>query len=254
MSEPLLLMRDGHVATITLNRPDAANALSRVLVEAFFSALSECERSHARTVIITGAGSKAFCAGADLRERRTMSANEVRAFVPKLQELTDAIAALPMPTIAAINGAAFGGGCEIALACDLRVMAASAKIGLTETSLAIVPGAGGTARLPRLVGVGRAKELIFTAARLDAASAHAIGLVNEIAGDALEGARAIAERIAANGPLAVRAAKRALDASAPLADALAAEREAYASIIDTSDREEGLRAFVEKRKPEYRGE
>jgi methylglutaconyl-CoA hydratase len=255
MSEPLLIEDDGHVVTLILNRPDAANALSRDLVASLFDALDTLRSSDARVAVITGAGEKAFCAGADLRERKTMSVEEVRAFVPKLQTLTDSIAALPMPTIAAINGAAFGGGCEIALACDLRVIATGAKIGLTETSLAIIPGAGGTARLPRLVGVGKAKELIYTAARLDAARALEIGLVSAVSDDAVGAARALADRIAKNGPLAVRAAKQSIDAGAglPTPAALAVEREAYASIIDTHDREEGLRAFAEKRDPNYEG-
>lgn len=253
--EPILLEHGEHISTVTLNRPDAANALSTALVDALSAALQDLSSSDVRAVIITGAGEKAFCAGADLRERATMSAEQVRAFVPRLQELTNAIAALPMPTIAAVNGAAFGGGCEIALACDLRVMATHAKIGLTETSLAIIPGAGGTVRLPRLIGIGRAKELIFTAARLDADTALRAGLVNEVSDDAAAAARALAERIAANGPLAVRAAKRSMDAGEglPTPVALAVEREQYASTIDTEDRAEGLRAFAEKRDPKFEG-
>lgn len=258
MADEILLSRDGFVATLTLNRPEAANAFSRALVDGLVAALSSLGSSDARAVIVTGAGTKAFCAGADLKERASMSADEVRSFVPRLQGLTDLVAALPMPTIAAVNGAAFGGGCELALACDLRVMSSTAKIGLTETSLAIVPGAGGTARLTRLVGVGRAKELIFAARRLTAEEALALGVVERVAPPEalLAEAQALADAIAANGPLAVRASKRAIDAGngVPLTVALAAEREAYESIIETADRAEGLRAFREKRTPVYRGE
>lgn len=257
MTTPLRTSRDGGVVTLTLHAPPA-NAFSRTMVDALEAGLDAlAEDESVRAVIITGSGEKAFCAGADLKERASMSAEEVRAFVPRLQALTAAVAALPMPTIAAINGAAFGGGCELALACDLRLMASTASIGLTETSLAIIPGAGGTVRLPKLVGIGRAKELIFTARRIDATEASAIGLVEEVCDPEMLLPRAtdLAAAIAKNGPLAVRAAKRAIDtaASLPAEQAFAAERDAYASIVDSADRVEGLTAFREKRPPRYQG-
>lgn len=257
MSTPVRISRDDGVVTLTLNAPPA-NAFSRAMVEALDGGLEAlAEDESVRAVIVTGAGDRAFCAGADLKERASMSEEEVRAFVPRLQALTDALAALPMPTIAAINGAAFGGGCELALACDVRLMASTASIGLTETSLGIIPGAGGTIRLPALVGIGRAKELIFSARRVDADEARAIGLVEEVCDPDMLLPRAsdLAATIASNGPLAVRAAKRALDAATSLAagEAFAAERDAYASIIDSQDRLEGLAAFREKRTPRYQG-
>ena len=257
MTTPLRIVRDDGVVTLTLNTPPA-NAFSHAMVEALDGGLEAlAEDESVRAVILIGAGDRAFCAGADLKERASMSADEVRAFVPRLQRLTDALAALPMPTIAAINGAAFGGGCELALACDVRLMASTASIGLTETSLGIIPGAGGTIRLPALVGIGRAKELIFSARRVDANEARDIGLVEEVCDPEMLLPRAseLAAKIAANGPLAVRAAKRAIDAAASLAagEAFAAERDAYASIIDSEDRVEGLAAFREKRPPRYQG-
>jgi methylglutaconyl-CoA hydratase len=256
MSSPVKIKRLEHVSVLTLDSPPA-NAFSRAMVSALEGSLEAlADEDDVRALIITGAGDRAFCAGADLKERSAMTAAEVRAFVPKLQALTDMIAALPMPTIAAINGAAFGGGCEVALACDIRLMSSTASIGLTETSLAIIPGAGGTVRLPQLVGLGRAKELIFTARRIDAKEACDIGLVEELCDPdtLLPRATDLATSIAKNGPLAVRAAKRSINAAiTEPANAFKIERDAYASIIDSKDRLEGLTAFIEKRSPEYQG-
>jgi enoyl-CoA hydratase/carnithine racemase len=169
----------------------------------------------------------------------------------------DDLEALPQPTIGAINGVAFGGGCELLLACDLRVAAPHAELGLTETALAIIPGAGGTQRLPRLIGKARAKELVLTAKKLGAERAERIGLVNEIApaGRLLERALELASAIAANGPVAVRAAKRAIDQGSeePLARGLETEARCYELVLPTEDRLEALRAFAEKRKPRYLG-
>lgn len=250
------LERDGVIATLTLDAPPA-NAFSRGLVETIGGHIDTLSMDdELRAVIVTGAGEKAFSAGADLKERSMMTADEVRTFVPHLQTLLDRIAHLPMPTIAAINGVAFGGGLELALVCDLRIAASHAQMGLTETSLGIIPGAGGTARLPRLVGVARAKELILSARRIDADEALRIGLVHEVVApaDLLAAARTLADRIAANGPLAVRAAKDAIDRGfgLPLEQALAVERECYDRIVDSEDRLEGLAAFSEKRPPDYR--
>jgi methylglutaconyl-CoA hydratase len=247
--------RDGHVVTLTLNRPDAGNALDRELLGALSDAVAGLAAdASVRAVIVTGAGGKVFCAGADLKERATMSEAEVLATVTKIRETIDAVARLPMPTIAAINGHALGGGLELALACDIRVLAPLARVGLPETTLAIIPGGGGTARLVRLLGTGRAKELIFTGRRVDAKEAESIALVESIG--SLDDAREIAAKIAANGPLAVRAAKRVLAESheLALADALALETRAYETLIGTRDRLEGLAAFKEKRAPDYRGE
>lgn len=259
MADTLLVAREGGVITLTLNRPEAGNSLSRALL----TELAEVARAlhddaDARAVIVTGAGDKIFCAGADLKERATMAPEEVADVVTTIRETINAVARIPVPVIAAVNGAALGGGTELALACDIRIAASTATLGLTETSLAIIPGGGGTQRLARLIGPGRAKELIFTARRIDASEAARIGLVEDVVApqDVLARARDLAGRIAANGPVAVRAAKEAIDrgASLPLDDALRLETELYGRTLDTDDRLEGLAAFREKRAPVYRGE
>jgi len=259
-TEPQLLLREeaNGVVTLTLNRADKSNALCRQLL---LDLHRECEelqfRSDVRVVILTGAGTKAFCAGADLRERKGMDEAQVRRAVHLIRLVVTDIAALPMPVIAAINGVAFGGGTELALSCDIRVAAENAQMGLTETSLAIVPGAGGTQRLPRLIGVAHAKELIFTARRISATEAHAYGLVNHVvaAGQAQAKAQEIAYEIARNGPLAVVQSKFAIDngLNVDLNTGLAIEKKAYEMILPTADRLEGLLAFAEKRKPNYQG-
>ena len=259
MSESLVLLnvQDG-IATIRLNRAEAANALSIALLEALAANLAELQhRSDVRVVIVTGEGDKAFCAGADLKERRGMDDVQVRQAVARIRGVVQAVADLPMPVIAAINGVAFGGGTELALAADLRICADTARLGLTETSLAIIPGAGGTQRLPRLVGIAKAKELILTARRIDAAEALRIGLVDEVVPfhELLDRAHALAGEIAKNGPVAVRQAKFAIDQgmNVDLATGLRIEQKAYEVIIPTEDRLEGLRAFAEKRAPKYEG-
>jgi methylglutaconyl-CoA hydratase len=199
-----------------------------------------------------------FCAGADLKERASMLPAEAAAFVQCLRTAFSELEELPMPTIAAVEGGAFGGGLELALAADLRVAGAGAQMGLVETSLAIIPGAGGTQRLPRLIGLARAKELIFTARRLQAEEAHRLGIVDQLAaaGEALPVALALARKILPNGPLALRLAKLAMNRGAELslASGLAFEQACYAQVLSTKDRLEGLAAFREKRKPHYRGE
>jgi methylglutaconyl-CoA hydratase len=211
-----------------------------------------------RVVIISGEGDRSFCAGADLKERAGMDEVQVRKTVSFIRETINQVERLPQPVIAAINGVAFGGGLELALACDIRVAAETAKLGLTETSLAIIPGAGGTQRLPRLIGLGKAKELIFTARRIDAWEALKIGLVEHVAPSEqlLDRAKEIAREIAQNGPIAVRQAKFAINKGydADLYTGLDIERAAYEVTIPTQDRLEGLRAFREKRKPNYKGE
>ncbi|MCL6515366.1 enoyl-CoA hydratase [Alicyclobacillus sp.] len=259
MSEPVLLREeDGGVVTLTLNRPEAANALSCALVAALDDALDALRFDpQVRAVILTGAGGRVFCAGADLKERRGMDEGQVRRAVDGIRSAVERVAALPVPVIAALEGAAFGGGLELALACDLRIAAKGARMGLTETSLAIIPGAGGTQRLPRLIGAARAKELIYTARRISADEALAMGLVNRVVpdGQALAEARALAAEIAVNGPVAVRQAKFAIDQglNTDLTTGLALEREAYERVIPTEDRLEGLAAFAEKRRPKYKG-
>jgi enoyl-CoA hydratase/carnithine racemase len=259
MSEPLVLVQknDG-VHTITLNRPDAMNSVSVSLLLALQKVIEELEfDADARCAIVTGAGDKAFCAGADLKERATMSDGEVRRYIQSIRSTFTLVENLPIPVIAAVNGVALGGGAELALACDLRILSDRAIMGLTETSLAIIPGAGGTQRLPRIVGKAKAKELIFLARRIDAAEAVRIGMANRVVPHAslLSEARSMAQAIAENGPVALRVAKRAIDRGAEmdLASGLVFESTCYEITIPTEDRREGLAAFREKRKPVYRG-
>lgn len=248
----------GHVATVTLNRPDALNAFNYETLEELQKTVEKIRIStEARVVIFTGAGEKAFSVGADLKERRTLSDEDVKRNIYKIGEVFSAIDQLPQPTIAAINGFAFGGGTELALACDFRIAAAGTLMGLTETSLAIIPGAGGTQRLPRLIGQAKALELILTARRISAEEALQYGLVNSIAvkENLLEEAFKWAELMLANGPVALQQAKFAIKQgmNADLQTGLQIERKAYEVTIPTEDRLEALAAFSEKRKPVFKG-
>jgi len=247
------------VCTITLNRPGSMNSLNLRTVEALAAAVAALRFDRAaRVVVITGAGEKAFCSGADLKERATLSPDQVRRFIATIRDTFTAIEALPQPVIAAVNGVALGGGTELALACDLRVASDRATLGLTEVKLAIIPGAGGTQRLPRLVGKGRAMELILTGRSIGAAEALAIGLVNRVApaGELMEAARKLAGEMLSAGPIALQQAKRAIHQGfeTDLATGLALETAAYEAVIPTKDRMEGLAAFAGKRKPVYTGE
>jgi len=260
VSRLVRLDRQGEVAWITLDRPEVMNALSWDTLGELGEVVQALDADReARVVIVTGAGERAFCAGADLKERAGFDEARTRAFVARIGDTFSALAALPQPTIAAINGVAFGGGLELALACDLRLSASTASMGLTETSLAIIPGAGGTQRLPAVVGLPAAKELIFTARRIDAARALRIGLVSAVCEPVAlrDAAAALAQEIAANGPLAVAAAKQALELSAgpaTLAERLAGERALYLErVLPSQDRLEALAAFRDKRKPRWRG-
>jgi enoyl-CoA hydratase/carnithine racemase len=240
--------RRGPVEIWTLDAEDTRNAISRaVLAELEARVARVSGGQEVRAVILTGAGDKAFCAGADLKERATMSEAEVRAFLGGLRRTLRAVETSGTIFVAAINGSALGGGTELALACDLRIAAPAAELGLTEVRLGIIPGGGGTQRLPRLVGPGRAKDLILTGRRLNAAEAFAIGLVQRLApeGRLLEVGLALAEQIAENAPLAVAAAKRAIDRGLDLdmEAALALELEQYETVLRSEDRLEdsGLR-------------
>ena len=246
MQPAVLVERRGGTLLLTLNRPDRLNALSAELVQAFEAALTAAAADPSwRVCLLAAAGDKGFCAGADLKERATMSEEQVRQFVPRLQALASQLSSLDRPTIALVQGAALGGGLELALACD------------TEVQLGIIPGAGGTQRLTRLVGVAKAKELIFMARRLTGAEAVAEGVANAVVPRAalLETGLAWAERIALGAPLAIIAAKRAIDegAALPLAEGLAVERICYAPLVETTDRVEALTAFREKRPPRFEG-
>jgi len=244
------------IRVLLLDRPPV-NALGRELVDDLLTACDTLRGDpDARCVVVRSAG-KHFCAGADLKERQGMTLDEVRAFVPKLAAVCNALAALPVPTIAAVNGTAAGGGCEVALGCDLRILAEDATIGLRETALAILPGAGGTQRLPRLVGPAIAKRWIFTGKMHTAAEALADGVAQQVvpAGYLEAAALDLARTIAANGPVAIRLAKRAIDGGADLglAPALALEWDCYQGVLGTQDRLEALAAFAEKRPPKFEG-
>jgi methylglutaconyl-CoA hydratase len=252
-------LQENGIAIVTLNRPEAANALSTALLNELSELLGDLAfQKDVRVVIVTGAGEKVFCAGADLKERAGMNETEVRKTVALIRETINQVEQLPQPVIAALNGSAFGGGLELALACDIRVAVDTAQLGLTETSLGIIPGAGGTQRLPRLIGIGKAKELIFTAKRITTQEAAQIGLVEYVVPRAqlMEKALEIATQIAANAPIAVRQAKLAVNRSldVDLVTGLRLEQMAYEVTIPTKDRLEGLQAFKEKRKPVYKGE
>lgn len=211
-----------------------------------------------RCVVLTGQGDKAFCAGADLKERARMSDREVHGFHAGLRGALRAIEAAPQPVVAALNGVALGGGLEMALACDLRIAASTAQLGLPEVSLGIIPGGGGTQRLARLVGVARAKDLVLTARRIGAEEAAAMGLVARVAPpERLRSeALALAEQVARNAPISLRQAKRAIDDGfhLPLEEALELENRMYQDCLGTKDRIEALRAFAEKRPPVFTGE
>ena len=242
------------IAIVTLNRPDAANALSRELLHNLYETLNELKMlSNLRTVILTGAGNKAFCAGADLKERAGMNEAEVKETLKLIGDTISAVESLPVPVIAAINGSAFGGGLELALACDIRIASSTAKMGLTETSLGIIPGGGGTQRLPRIVGIATAKELIYTARRLDAETAKQMRIISQVVDSELllEAARTLAKEIA----LALRAAKMSINqgVETDLKTGLQIEQDCYQTTLRTHDRLEGLTAFKEKRKPIFTG-
>jgi enoyl-CoA hydratase len=255
---PVGVARSGGVVTVTIDRPEARNAVDGPTLEALVAAFSELRDDRSvRAVILTGAGERAFVAGADIKAMKDLDEAGARDFAARGRRLGELIEALPVPVIAAVNGFALGGGCELALACDFIYAARGAKLGLPEVGLGVIPGIGGTQRLVRRVGPARARELIFTGALIDADEALRIGLVNAVVEPAalLERTRAVAESIAAKAPLAVAAAKRALreGADLPLADGLALEGALFAQLFATHDQKEGMSAFVDKRLPSWLG-
>ena len=254
----LLAKEDSGILTLTLNRPDIMNSLNFSLLHALRDQIEAVRsRSDIRVVIITGSGERAFCAGADLKERATLQPEQVKEFIFTIRNLFTSIEQLNKPVIAAVNGIALGGGTELALASDIRIASNTASMGLTETRLAIIPGAGGTQRLPRLVGKGKAKELIFTGQRLDAQEALKIGLVNKICDqkDLSDECKKMADMICETGPIAIEQAKYAINygMETDIQTGLAIESNAYWVCIPTEDRLEGLAAFKEKRQPVYKG-
>ncbi|MDZ7758931.1 MAG: enoyl-CoA hydratase-related protein [Desulfovermiculus sp.] len=247
------------ILTLGLNRPQVMNSLNFDLLRALDEQIRKVRfRSDIRVLIITGAGEKAFCAGADLKERAGMTPTQVKEYIFTIRNLFSEIENLNKPVIAAVNGVALGGGTEMALASDIRLASETASMGLTETRLAIIPGGGGTQRLPRLIGRAKAKELIFTGRRVDAQEALSLGLVNEVQSsqELLPACRKMAEMICEAGPIAVEQAKYAINQGleTDINTGLAIESNAYWVTIPTQDRLEGLAAFREKRKPVYKGQ
>jgi len=251
--------RRGAAAIVTIDRPDQRNALSRETVLELGRAGKELGADDSvRVVVLTGAGDKAFCAGADLKERVAMSDDDVREMLSLYASELAWLEGSPFPVVAALNGAALGGGLELALTCDLRVAAAHAVLGLPETSLGIIPAAGGTQRLPRIVGYAKALELVLLGTRLDANQALGIGLVNRVTpagASVVDDALAWISPIALGAPIAQRQALAAVRAARekPLREGLELERRAYDACLTSEDRREALRAFTEKRKPIFRG-
>jgi enoyl-CoA hydratase len=248
--------RAGAVATVTLNRPQALNAFDTPQLERLLAALEEIAGDRAvRAVVITGAGEKSFAAGADIKEMANLSPDAALAFGGLGHAVMFAAERMPQPVIAAVNGYAFGGGCELALACDIRLASPNALFAQPEVSLGIPPGWGGSQRLARIVGPGLAAEMIFTGRRVAADEALRIGLVNAIhpLDRLLDEAAAMASRIAANSPAAVRAAKRLLSLAygRDQAVGLETERAAFAAAFEGHDQREGMRAFIEKRAAEF---
>uniref|UniRef100_A0A0D3F8C4 Enoyl-CoA hydratase n=1 Tax=Oryza barthii TaxID=65489 RepID=A0A0D3F8C4_9ORYZ len=260
--EPVRLQKlsaaDSGIVEMRLERPEARNAIGREMLQGLRSAIEKVKAdATANVVLLASSVPKVFCAGADLKERRLMSPCEVREFVNSLRSTFLSFEAFSIPTIAIVEGAAFGGGLELALSCDLRICGENATFSLPETGLAIIPGAGGTQRLPRIVGKSRAKELIFTGRRFDAVEAVTMGVVNYCvpAGEAYKRALELAQEINQKGPLAIRMAKKAINQGmeVDLSAGLAVEEECYEQVLHTQDRLEGLAAFAEKRKPVYTG-
>jgi methylglutaconyl-CoA hydratase len=258
-SFPIDVTQVGHVAIWTIAREARANSLSRATLYALGKLTREAASNNSvRAIVITGAGDKAFCAGADLKERQGMSENDVRFQVELYRSELGPLDRSAKPVIAAINGVALGGGLELALMCDLRVAAAHATFALPETTLGIIPGAGGTQRLPRLVGESRAKEMILLGRKIDAAAALAWGLVNHVVpagAPLLEAVLAYIEPIAAGAPIAQAAALEAIDRASDnaLEIGLELEKVSYDKTLVSADRREALAAFGEKRKPVFTG-
>lgn len=246
------------VAYVTLNRPDAMNALNFQLLQELGQVIENIRITPAiRVVVFAGSGNRAFSVGADLKERKSLTDAEVRRNLYKIGDVLTMIDQLPQPTLAAINGFAFGGGMELALACDFRIAANEAVMGLTETGLAIIPGAGGTQRLPRLIGEAKALELILTAKRLSAEEAFDYGLLTRRipAAQLPKAVDVFVDSLLANGPIAIEQAKFAIKQgmNVDLQTGLAIERKAYELTLPTEDRIEALNAFAEKRKPNFKG-
>ncbi|MBA2542983.1 MAG: enoyl-CoA hydratase/isomerase family protein [Deltaproteobacteria bacterium] len=254
----IVVEKRGAIAWVTLNRPDARNALSRAVNQQLQEIAAEIDHdTDLRAVVITGAGDKAFCAGADLKERKGVPAAEAAPYINAIGGAISSWGELRKPTIAAMNGSAYGGGLELALACDFRILVEGSEVGLTEVRLGIMPGAGGTQRLPRLIGEARAKELILLGRRISAARALEIGLVTQVVPRAqlVAAVDAMVGELAGCAPLSVQQAKSAIERAhaSSLEQGLQTERELYDVTLYSEDRDEGLAAFAESRPPRYQG-
>jgi enoyl-CoA hydratase len=252
----LIHVEAGPVAVVTIDREDALNALDVETLTALRDRLRDlADDRETRVVVVTGAGEKAFVAGADIKYMSGLGVDEAKAWGALGHEATRLLEAMPKPTIAAVNGFALGGGCELALACDLRYASSRAKLGQPEINLGIIPGWGGTQRLARAVGLGVAKELLYTGRNVDAEEALRIGLVNGIHDPVLERAREVAELLAAKSPVALRIMKRLANRAlgGDHGENLAAEADSFGELFSSEDAKEGLTAFVEKREPRFTG-
>jgi enoyl-CoA hydratase len=257
--ETIVCVKEIEIGIVTLNRPESLNALSIQLKQELSEAFDELARdAQVKGVLLTGAGS-AFCAGADIKERSKMQMTSPEFYFSQkgTTDLFEKIAEFPKPVVAAVNGAAVGGGCELCLACDLRIASEKAKFGLPEVKIGVLPAGGGTQRLPRIIGVARAKELLLTGDIIDAHEAYRFGLVNRIVPPdrLMEEAKGLMGRIASNPPLSVRFIKRAVNVGMQLdiRSAVDYETQCASVLIETEDRVEGFKAFVEKRKPQFKG-
>ena len=244
--------QEGPILTLTLDRPEALNALNRQVLDDLDAALDRVDLAAVRCLILTGAGEKAFAAGADIAAMADMTPDEAAAFSRRGNDVFRRLETFPLPTVAAVNGYALGGGCELSMACDIRLCSETAVFGQPEVTLGITPGFGGTQRLMRLIGMGKAKELVFSARNVKAPEALAIGLVNAVypAAELLPAAKALAARIARNAPIAVRACKAAMNEGIDLTmdDAVAAEVREFSGCFETEDQKRGMTAFLHKQK------
>ncbi|TGK11687.1 enoyl-CoA hydratase [Leptospira fletcheri] len=256
MNSTVLYSLENKIATITLNRPEKRNAISRELLSKLMSLINQVSvDSEIRALLLRGEGS-VFCAGADLKEREGMSEAEVHSFLDSIGKCFLSLENLSCPTIAALDGDAFGGGLELALSCDFIILKKNVRVGLTETGLGIIPGAGGTQRLPRRIGTYRAMEMILSGKTIDAETGYTYGLANSVSdSSAYEDAKSFAGILSEKAPIAVRLAKGAIRKGIGLEmeEALQVERAHYNQTLDTDDRKEALLAFKEKRKPNFKG-
>jgi enoyl-CoA hydratase len=254
----LLIEKEGFIAVVTINRPKVLNALNDETIAELKSCFEDLEKEDGiRAVILTGAGEKSFVAGADIGELKEQDREGGVKRSLRGQGVLLKIENLPKPVIAAVNGYALGGGCELAMACDIRIASEKAKMGQPEVNLGIIPGYGGTQRLTRLVGMGKAKELIFTGSIISAQEAHRIGLVDQIAppDQLMETAMKMANAVAGKGPIAIANAKKAINVSLDMDMIKGGEIEAkeFGALCDTEDMQEGMSAFFEKREPDFKG-